>query len=249
MRRLLRKEILIPSSLSLLAATLLLRTGAAALPQESATHEPAPVPIRASSSARVQVHPVAREQPPRGEPAARAVTAPPMTEAAIASMSTLRRPQTDEDRDVERAAEREIALLTDPDGAPPEFWPGNPVEGSFRHLASGLGASGADLYAFATDRGRVCGGLLGAAVGCIEGFFEGDGAVHWTIGSSDDGATVVFGFAPDRVRAVAVLHGDGQTEATLTDNGFFVEIPGVERSGIDWLVISFADGHAERVEL
>jgi hypothetical protein len=171
-------------------------------------------------------------------------------EPAIASMAALRRPQTDEDRDLDRAATDEIAVLTDSTGAPsPEDAPGTPIDGSFRLLAGDLGAEGGSLYAFRTDRGRVCGGLLATAVGCFESFHGGDGVVNWTVATSDAGGTIIFGFAPDRVRAVGVLYGDSSARASTRDNAFYLEIAGVRPDAVTTLIVVFENGREEQFPL
>jgi len=173
---------------------------------------------------------------------------PPIAEHALDSMSVMNRAASAADRDAERVAAREIRLLGDTSGAPEAMWPGRAIDGSLRVLGSALGSSSATVYAFRTDRDRVCGGALGMAAGCFEGFPQ-DAPVNWTIGTKGDGTTVVFGFAPDRVRAVSAIVAGASHPALMTQNAFFIEITGVEPSAVSALVVTFADGGAQRVEL
>jgi hypothetical protein len=174
---------------------------------------------------------------------------PSITELAVASMAVMKRSASDSDRATERASGREIAVVTEQDGAPPEMWPGESIPGSVRVLATGLGAAGGTLYAFRTNLDRVCGGLLGVATGCFEGF-TADQPVNWTIGESS-GTTVLFGFAPDRVEAIrAVVDGEAQAPVAVSDNAFFIEIPGRTPASVRALeLLPPANGQLERIEL
>jgi hypothetical protein len=174
------------------------------------------------------------------------MTTPAISDRAVSSMSALARPVSAEDEDVERAAGPDIAALTDPTGAPTEAdLPGQIAEGSFRVLASPGGRWGGEMFAFRTDRGRVCGGLLGAAAGCFEGFHAG-GLVNWTIARAEDGTTIVFGFAPDRVRGVSAIVGDSARDTPVVNNSFYLEIDGTPLTA---LVVRLVDGGQERIPL
>jgi hypothetical protein len=151
------------------------------------------------------------------------VLEPAVLEYAVDSMSVLRRPPSDVDRVAESRAASDIAALTEATNAPGSMWPGKPVEGSFRLLAGEGGPGRADVYAFRTDRGRVCAGAAGVTGGCFEGFTEGDG-VNWSVGSGSDGKAAVLGFAPDRVESIKVIvAGHVAAETTVHDNTFYVQ--------------------------
>jgi hypothetical protein len=162
-------------------------------------------------------------------------------------MTSLHRSQSAADRETERRASHDIALLTDSAGAPDGMSPGSLMPASFRVLRSHVGPSDAQIYAFRTDGDRVCGGILGETAGCFEGFAE-DAGVNWTIGSRDD-VTILFGFAPDRVASLrAVLDTGAGPEITIHDNTFYLEISGPSKlEAID--VFPPLDGEEERIDL
>jgi hypothetical protein len=167
---------------------------------------------------------------------------------AAGRMNTLSRPETATDRAAGLAARDVIAALTDTAGAPPGMAPGRPIAGTFCILAANLGPEGEALYAFRTDRGRVCGGLLGHAAGCFTRFEQGN-SINWTVDHSSDGRTVVFGFVPDDVRSVRVLLDGVAREMTLTGNGFFLELRSTPLASLTALEATLAGGGTERVPL
>lgn len=158
---------------------------------------------------------------------------------ATPSMNVFRQPQTSSDRTAQGAVATEIARLTADDG-PAGTAVGDAVPSTFRSLQSELGSTSALLYSFQTTRGHVCGGLSGAAAGCMRGFARQE-PINWTIGQLPD-RTVVFGFAPDGFSHVLV---NGR-RSSLVRNSFFAELP---KEPVTSLVAVLADGSRQPVRL
>lgn len=172
---------------------------------------------------------------------------PPIVERAATTMSVVSRAESAADRSAAGLARSDIgALLAGGAGRPDN--PGRAIVGSIRLIASGLGSEGRALYVLRTDRGRICGGLVGAAGGCFEGF-TADSPVNWTVGGSEAGPTTVFGFAPDRVASISIVVGDRLIPARLTNNGFYAEVDGAAPGALDALEIGFTNGTITRTDL
>jgi hypothetical protein len=165
-------------------------------------------------------------------------------------MGALDRPQTAEEHTAEQNAATEIARLTDGVGAPAvDMIPGNAIPGSYRILASTPGTTNGSLYAFRTDRLRVCAGLSGQAGGCFEGFLGHDVA-NWSVGDRPGGGIIVFGMLPDRVRAVNIVFDDATVPATVAENAFYAELPDRSPNSLRALeLVTDADRVPERVPI
>jgi hypothetical protein len=166
---------------------------------------------------------------------------------AVDLMGSMSRPQTATERDLEDAMKKEIAVLTDPTDAPVSDWvPGRPIPGSLRVLATGLGHADETLYAFRTERGRVCGGLQGKGGGCIEGFTDDHGVSDATLFESD-GTLIVFGFAPDRVESIRATVDGYTVSAPVRNNSYFIELASTAPTEIVLEVLPPANGTSETI--
>jgi hypothetical protein len=177
-----------------------------------------------------------------------AVAPPPsIAERATETMSALGRAPSAADRAVGVAASRDVqALLAG--GAGRQDNPGRAVPGSTRVLLDRLGADAHVLYAVRTDRGRVCGGLVGVAAGCFEGF-AAESPINWTIGGKQGGVTTVFGFIPNRVEAVKILLKDRSLTAQIGSNAFFAEIADASPAMVTGLLVTFRNGSTTQVSI
>jgi hypothetical protein len=164
-------------------------------------------------------------------------------------MGSLSRAQRADEAQAERDYRTEIAHLTDPTGAPDPSWvPGDLVPGSLRVLATGLGEDQASLYAFRTERGRVCGRLHGGAGGCFETFPQ-DHGISEMVSFKSDGSLVIFGFAPDRVETVRATVDGYTVSAPVHDNAYFIELASTWPSLVVLDVVPPADGVSETIEI
>lgn len=178
-------------------------------------------------------------------------TAPPVALHAIENMGALALPARAADAALERRLAAEITALTAvPSGVPEAMAPGSAVPSSLRVLREGLGSADRAIYAFRTDRGRVCGGLTGAAAGCLDGF-RAVAPVEYTIGVAPSGAITLFGFAPDTVRSVELVAANGRHVAHISRNTFFLELPQLSGgvASIEALRVVFKNGRTQAIDV
>lgn len=117
-----------------------------------------------------------------------------------------------------------------------------------RVLARGLGATGLDIYAYPTSKGRVCFTTSRGGGGCVDQAHP----FAWGafVPSAGDPAQLlqVIGLVPNNVKSVSVVTGGASTLATLRRNAFFYESAYGGRTP-DALVLAYRDGHTEDVAI
>lgn len=171
--------------------------------------------------------------------------AAPVTLPAAASMTALSTPATARDRALPKEVAEQISHLTASASAPDaDQAPGQAVAASVRALVS---ASGHDVWAVQTDRGRVCGGLIGGSAGCFDGFRTSAPVVP-TVEFRSGRPLVIYGFAPDDVVSVHVVSG-GSELAAATEKNAFVWSGNVVPSDIQALQIVYRDGSKREMPL
>lgn len=123
---------------------------------------------------------------------------------------------------------------------------GTPLAGKARDLLSGLGTTGDTITAFPTTNGTVCYELQGAgSCANLEKWPWNTVGLTFSIFSSGDGGTRIFGIAADKVASVGVVVAGVQHAATLQNNAFYYQLPaGVSESDIDQVVATWVDGSA-----
>jgi hypothetical protein len=100
------------------------------------------------------------------------------------------------------------------------------VKARVRKLRSNLGKTGADLYAFESDRGAACFILVGQVGLCPESATDGSPGLQWTIGGGYlDVPSSLVGIASDDVRRVALTIDGTDVRTSLQNNVVFAEYP------------------------
>ena len=129
--------------------------------------------------------------------------------------------------------------------------PGQLVLERSRLLLADLDTRGADLYAFRSEKGRVCYALTTGPQGCIAPF-NIDQPVSWSLFDHDGfGAgrpTAVFGLTPNNVTGVEVGVGGSTRAARLANNAYFLEI-GDGTALPDRLIVRFTNGRSTTIDL
>jgi hypothetical protein len=129
---------------------------------------------------------------------------------------------------------------------------------SMHVLRDRLGPYNSRIVAYTSlDRGRICVYLLGHAAGGIGmGFcsrpdtdpaFAGlhfIAAAPWTSGL-DGTSTQVFGVATDQVRGIRVLTNGQWLNASLTDNAFYLDLPGHTSDDVQQITATLESGDSE----
>lgn len=126
---------------------------------------------------------------------------------------------------------------------------GKPLTGKARDLLSGLGTADDTLTAYPTTSGAVCYMILGAgSCANLETWPWNTVGFTFSIFSTRDGGTRVFGIASDKVASVRVEIGGVEHPMILENNALYYQVPPGERdSDIQQLVATWKDGSVHPV--
>lgn len=175
---------------------------------------------------------------------------PPVATRAVEIPAAFERPPTPADLAALRHPEvREaIDVLTSDDPGVPEAW--NPgAAGDLRVLLSGLGPSNRLVFAFKTERGRLCAGLSGFTSGCLSALPASE-SISLTVGDPDgegmgEGA-IVWGVANRDVSTVSVVVGGRALSARVGSGAYFFQAPtGVRMAELERIVVRLRSGAVE----
>jgi hypothetical protein len=121
---------------------------------------------------------------------------------------------------------------------------GAALTGAARDLISNAGPDHEALGAFPTSSGEVCFEVLAAGTcGKVDGSDPYGAGIVFSILSTRDGGTHVYGVAADKVVKVDVEIDDTEHPATLSNNGFYYALPdGVGSSQIQNVIATWTDG-------
>jgi hypothetical protein len=112
-----------------------------------------------------------------------------------------------------------------------------------RELRSGLGATGAAVYAYRSSSGSPCFVLTGYGGACAQDPRDGTPGLHWTIGGGHDAApSVLVGIAGDDVSRVELRVDGAAVPVSLSDNVVFAEFPASAKQAT---IVVVHDGGAE----
>ncbi len=128
---------------------------------------------------------------------------------------------------------------------------GKPLTGKARDLLSGLGTAGDTITAYPTSSGAVCYMIEGAG-SCANLAKWPWNTVGFTfsIFSTRDGGTRVFGIAADKVTSVSVEVAGVEQPAILENNAVYYQLPpGVHDSDIQQVTATWSDGSTHSVPL
>ncbi len=128
---------------------------------------------------------------------------------------------------------------------------GKPLTGKARDLLSGLGTAGDTITAYPTSSGAVCYMIQGAG-SCTNLAKWPWNTVGFTfsIFSTRDGGTRVFGIASDKVTSVSVEVAGVEQPAILENNALYYQLPpGVHDSDIQQVTASWSNGSTHSVPL
>lgn len=132
-----------------------------------------------------------------------------------------------------------------------ELRPGQLVLERSRLLLADLDARGADLYAFPSEKGRICYALTAGPQGCV-GRFSVEQPVSWSVFDHDGlGAgrpTAVFELTPNNIKGVDVGVGGTTRAARMANNAYFLEMS--DGTALpDRLIVRFANGRSTTIDL
>jgi hypothetical protein len=140
-------------------------------------------------------------------------------------------------------------LATPNADVPADWLPGNADLTRARLLMSGLGVASRSIYAYPTDKGKLCAGLSGSTAGCLIGF-PTKAPIDWTFIPPTDGEpAIVWGIAPDFVAHVTVIVKGEQHSATLRNNAYFFQASSADITAFDGLQLSLTDGTTRNIPL
>jgi hypothetical protein len=126
---------------------------------------------------------------------------------------------------------------------------GAPLPGEARDLATGLGTVGDTITAFPTTSGAVC-YMIDGAGSCdnLEKWPWNTVGFAFSIFSTRDGGTRIFGIAADRVAAVSVEIEGVEHPAILENDALYYQLPpGVHESDVEQVVATWRDGSVHSV--
>jgi hypothetical protein len=141
-------------------------------------------------------------------------------------------------------------------GADTSMLPGRASLGRGAVLLQNVGVSRRTLYAFPTDRGRVCFALTDVGAGCTDGFSNAV-PVNVTVGKPDGKPTgsgepiVVWGIASNAVKQINVVINGSSHAATLSRNAFFYQLSSNATSAeeVQSLVVTLRGGATRTIDL
>jgi hypothetical protein len=128
---------------------------------------------------------------------------------------------------------------------------GKPLTGKARDLLTGLGTAGDTITAYPTSSGAVCYMIEGAG-SCANLAKWPWNTVGFTfsIFSTRDGGTRVFGIAADKVTSVSVEVAGVEQLAVLQNNALYYQLPpSVHDSDIQQVTATWSDGSTHSVPL
>lgn len=128
---------------------------------------------------------------------------------------------------------------------------GTPLPGEARDLATGLGTAGDEtITAFPTTAGEVCYELSDGGGSCanLETWPWNTVGFTFSIFSSRNGGTRVYGIASDEVASVSVEIAGVEHPAILENHALYYQLPpGVHESEIQQIVAIWKDGSTHSV--
>jgi len=126
---------------------------------------------------------------------------------------------------------------------------GRPLTGKARDLLSGLGTAGDTITAYPTTSGAVCYMIEGAgSCANLETWPWSTAGFTFSIFSTRDGGTRVFGIAADKVASVSVLIADEDHAMILQNNALYYQLPpSLHESDIQQVVATWKDGSVHSV--
>jgi hypothetical protein len=117
-----------------------------------------------------------------------------------------------------------------------------------RKLRTHLGATGADVYAFASSRGAACFILTGEVGLCPESASDGSPGLQWTIGGGYPGApSNLVGIASDDVTRIELTVDGRDVPTSLQNNVVFAEYP--QSAKLARITIHRRDGSQSSVDV
>jgi hypothetical protein len=127
---------------------------------------------------------------------------------------------------------------------------GQPLVGQAHDLIANIGTVHDTLSAFPTSNGDVCFEVR-AAGSCGNPNTDPSGAgITWGILSIRSTGTRVYGVASDEVAKVEVEIGSIDHPATLSDSGFYYQLPdGVAGDDVQQIVATWKDGSVHPVSV
>jgi hypothetical protein len=128
---------------------------------------------------------------------------------------------------------------------------GKPLPGVARDLLSGLGTAGDTITAFPTSTGAVCYMIQGAGT-CtnLEKWPWDTVGFTFSIFSTRNGGTRIFGIAADKVASVSVDVSGAEQPAILENHSLYYQLPaGVHESDVQQIVATWKDGSTHSVPL
>jgi hypothetical protein len=129
----------------------------------------------------------------------------------------------------------------------PANGPGAPLLSEATDLLSNVGAGNDTLSAFPTQKGSVCYQILAAGT-C--GSVDTPTGITFSILSTRDAGTRLFGVASDRVTRVEVVIDGIANAAILRENGFYFQLPkGTGSNGVQRVISTLGDGSTHTVEV
>lgn len=128
---------------------------------------------------------------------------------------------------------------------------GTPLPADARDLLSGLGTGGDEtITAFPTTSGEVCYSLSDGGGSCanLETWPWQTVAFAFSIFSSRDGGTRVYGVAADKVTSISVEIAGVEHPAILKNNALFYQLPAsIQESDIQQITATWNDGSTHSV--
>lgn len=146
-------------------------------------------------------------------------------------------------------AEAADAMNTSKASVPQSWLPGTPDLSSVRALITGIGPASRTIYAYTTDRGKVCSGLTGVSSGCLPGFSE-EAPFAWTfVPATAEEPALIWGMIPDYVTEVDVSVGGMSHVAELRNNAYVFQAASAATRSFDSLTVKLSDGTSRTTNL
>lgn len=126
---------------------------------------------------------------------------------------------------------------------------GRPLPADARDLLSGLGPATDTITAFPTSNGAVCYMIQGAGT-CVslEKWPWSTVGFEYSVFSTQEGGTRIFGIAADKVTSVSVEIGGSAHPAILGNHAIYYHLPpGIQDADIQKVIATWKDGSVHAV--
>jgi hypothetical protein len=122
---------------------------------------------------------------------------------------------------------------------------GPTVKGSRRILLVRPGKVNTIVYAFLTESGKACYGVLGDLASC-DGGADQTAPFTWSAGGPAGGPRIIAGLAGDGVKSIDVIVNGQSWLAKLANNAFYIEVPFDHKHTITSIVATMEDGSQKK---